>query len=406
MRAAIVLALCAALAGCREAAAPVNSRDAGGLADVSARDAEPARGTASEDELELEPITPRSRSLDASVPDALMLPPEELEITYLGVGGFALRAGEELILTAPMYSNPSLSSVLSGTVRADTALIDRHLQVDVSDAKAILVGHAHYDHLLDVPHVFSKTRDAQIYGNTSVAHLLAATDPGPVCTGTVAPASVVPRDKIVVIDDPANDRTDYRQCPEEQVRCAGAWDGEAGEWIYIPNSNVRIRALCSSHPDQFLIFHLGQGCVDEEQCVLPEEGSDWREGMTLAYLIDFLDQSTGAPIFRVYYQDAPTTMPVGGVHAELLAEKSIDVALLCVGSYEQVEEHPEATIAALAPRFVIAGHWESFFKTLDEPIENIPFTDVDGFVTRMQASMPVDRAFKPNPGARFVFDVE
>ncbi len=392
------LILGALLAACAEAPQTFVAGDAS-IPDAELAEVPLSRGEV-DDVLELPAAAPDPKDIIVPEPDP------ELQIVYLGVGGFALSSGGELLLTAPMYTNPSLNDVLTGSIRSDPALIDRHLQVDVSEAKAILVGHAHYDHLLDVPHVFSKTNGATIYGNTSVERLLAATDPAPVCTTTIAPASVIPREKIVTVDAPANDRTDYRQCPEEQLRCAGQWDGAAGEWMQVPGSNIRVRALCSSHPDQFLIFHLGSGCVDEEQCVLPEDGADWREGMTVAYLIDFLDQSTGAPIFRVYYQDAPTTMPVGGVDPSLLAEKAIDVAILCVGSYQQADGHPDETIAALAPRYVIAAHWESFFKTLDDPIENIPFTDVEGFVTRMQAMMPADRAFKPNPGARFVFGVE
>lgn len=347
--------------------------------------------------------------------------PPPLQIMFLGVGGFAIRAGEDLILSAPMFSNPSLGDVLGGSVAADPAVIDQFLTIPVEDTKAIITGHAHYDHLLDVPYVYSKTHGAMIYGNTSAARLLNALAPdrGPSCASstTADPGeTIIPPDRIVALDDPNNDRIDYRLCADSQSRCAGAWNGAAGEFISVPNSRVRLRALCSSHPDQFLVFHFGIGCVDEAQCTLPTRGSDWREGATIAYLIDFLDDS-GNPIYRVYYQDAPTTAPVGHVHPDLLAEKAIDVALLCVGSYDQVGDFPGDFIRAMNPRYAIAGHWENFFKKQSEPLENIPFLDVDEFRARLEAEMrptgeaPVlvndvpttDRQWMPDPGTTFEF---
>jgi L-ascorbate metabolism protein UlaG (beta-lactamase superfamily) len=347
---------------------------------------------------------------------------QELEIRFLGVGGFSFRAGDDVIASAPFFTNPPLNTVLTGAVQPDTAIIDRFLDPIVHDAKAILVGHAHYDHLLDVPYIWTKTAGAQIFGNISVRNTLAALAPdrGAECSTATTGYATVPREYIVTLDDPANDRVDYRLCAEPQSRCPGANDGREGEWIDVPRSHMRVRGLCSQHPDQFLVFHFGSGCIDDELCTLPERAGDWREGGTIAYLVDFLDPNTGAPIFRIYYQDAPTDAPVGHVHPDLLAEKRVDVAILCVGNYDQVTGHPTAIIEAMDPRFVIAGHWESFFRTRAEPIEDLPFHDVPAFVALMEAAMPgapdapvrVDgvvaerRSWLPQPGTAFVVPKE
>ncbi|HWB79872.1 MAG TPA: hypothetical protein VG755_33135 [Nannocystaceae bacterium] len=287
-------------------------------------------------------------------------PGETLEVRFLGVGGFALRHGEDLVLTAPLYSNPGVLEVQFGSIAPDPARIDAFLDpMFVQDAAAILSGHAHYDHLLDVPYVWSKTDHALVLANADAAKLLEAEG--------------MPADAIVALDDPELAWVDSRNCPDPDP-CTGLPAGNEGAWLELPQSHVRVRALCSSHPAQvFGVIHFGEGCVDGEPTEPPPSAGDWKEGQTLAYLIDFLDPRSGAPIFRVYAQDAPTDAPIGHPVPELLDEKRVDLALLNVGSWENVTDHPGAIISAMQPRYVIGGHWEDFFRPQDEPLMEIPF---------------------------------
>jgi hypothetical protein len=136
----------------------------------------------------------------------------------------------------------------------------------------------------------------------------------------------------------------------------------------------------------------------------------------VAFVVDFLDPKTDAPTFRFYYQDAPTNAPVGHVPASILGEKRVDLALLCVGSSNAVEDAPTATMNALTPRYALGGHWEDFFrKATDEP-KPIPMLDVDAWGEKARTAMPVageptpfrrngkdspDRAVVPMPGDAF-----
>lgn len=70
----------------------------------------------------------------------------------------------------------------------------------------------------------------------------------------------------------------------------------------------------------------------------------------LAFLVAFLDEKTDKPLFRIDYQKAPTVDPVGHVPPAFLADKSIKVALLYVGGYNNVAGAPTGTIAALKTR--------------------------------------------------------
>ncbi|HUS33026.1 MAG TPA: hypothetical protein VMZ53_31200, partial [Kofleriaceae bacterium] len=204
---------------------------------------------------------------------------------------------------------------------------------------------------------------------------------------------------------------DYTNCPGQ--RPAGA--PLEGSWIDVPNSHVRILPVCSMHPAQVGPYHFGEGAVAQDQCALPTAASGWLEGQTLALVIDFLDEDR-KPAFRVFYQDAPTDAPIGHVPAVMLADKAVDVSLLCVGSSDSVEDHPTKIVANTKPRFALSGHWEDFLQPVGAPPKPIPLLDLQGYVTRAEAALPgpadaplvVDgeprttRHVLVDPGARFV----
>src|SRR5439155_1706356 len=96
----------------------------------------------------------------------------------------------------------------------------------------------------------------------------------------------------------------------------------------------------------------------------------------------------GRPAVRIFYQDAPTNAPIGQVPAALLADKAVDLALLCVGSYDLVANQPGDILANLAPRFALSGHWEDFFQPVSAPPQPIPFLNVDTYVQRAEAALP------------------
>jgi L-ascorbate metabolism protein UlaG (beta-lactamase superfamily) len=341
----------------------------------------------------------------------------DLEVQFLGVGGFVLRHGDDAVLTAPLFSNPSMASVLAGDIAADPDRIAQFLSPSqVADVKAIVSGHGHYDHLMDVPGVWGWTDNAVIYGNVAIRSILAAKAPDPAshCMGAPLPEEpLIPRTNVVALNDPADNRVDYRNCPG-QDRCFGPHASQPGQWVSVPDANVRIMALCNSHSAQFSFVEFGQGCLIDDACVLPVGAVNWRDGETLAFLIDFLNPETGETIHRIYTQDAPADAPIGHVPAEVLAEKRVDLALLCVGTYTQVLDHPGAIVGNLDPRYAIGGHWEDFFKPQDEPIEPIPFMDVEPFRQALEMALPPDespgglgtRAFVPDPGSSFRFSPE
>jgi L-ascorbate metabolism protein UlaG (beta-lactamase superfamily) len=403
---AALLAACALLANCKGTQTVSNDKGAGGT--DSAGDS--VLGSVPPSDSDSADTDPADTDAGDSAPDSTGDPvvddPLPLEVRFLAVGGFHLKVGDSALITAPLYSNPDLWETLTDPVESDPGVIGRYLG-DVSDAKALLVGHAHYDHLLDVPFVRNQTDDATIYGNEAVANILAAFSPEPSeeCTDREDPTEPfwVPTDRVVNVDE----FVDFQNCGTAEP-CVDYSPTDAGEWIPVEGTQIRIKPICSTHPDQFWVIHFGQGCINEPQCAAPSLASDWLEGTTLAWLIDFLDDA-GQPIFRVYYQDAPTDVPTGLPSGDDLMEKGIDLALLNAGNYEAVADAPGGTIRWLQPRYVIMGHWEDFFRTLDQPLDAIPFMDLDDLRLRLETELPGGEDtlwWIPDPGTEFQFEVE
>lgn len=319
-----------------------------------------------------------------AAPPAVALP---LEVESLGVQGFVLRHDDDVVLTAPLFSRGSLIDVSLGQpLPPDLAAIDEGVAgLGLEDVRAIVSGHAHYDHLMDVPRIMTEhAPDATLFANRTARHVLAALAPdrAPGCSG---PAAAVPiaRERVVALDDPAASVVDYRGCPEQ--RPAGA--PLEGTWVQVPGARIRVLALCAAHPAQIGIIHFGEGSIDTDQCEPPVSANEWLEGQTLSFLIDFLDDDA-QPVFRVYYQDAPGSAPIGNPPAEVLADRPVDLALLTAGNYDAVRDHPGEVLAALAPRVAISGHWEDFFQPADQPPEPLPFMDLDAYLARVEAGLP------------------
>lgn len=336
---------------------------------------------------------------DVDAPNAPDAPPAEiapLRVTSLGVQGFALAYGDDVVLTAPMFTRQSAFLVtINAPIETDTAAVDSGLaSVSLDNVRAIVSGHAHYDHLLDVPYILTKTPNAHVYANRTAKHIFAALAPDrPSSCTTPAPPTTITRDRVVAMDEPNASYVDWTNCPT--IKPGGA--PLEGTWVTAPGGRVRVKAFCSIHPDQIGPFHFGEGAIDNDLCDLPEAAADWLEGITLAFVIDFLDEH-GKPTYRVFYQDAPTDAPIGHVPATILAEHPVDLALLCVGSYDAVIDHPGGIVQNLMPRYAVSGHWEDFFQDASQPPQPIPLLDLPKYTTA------ADIAMTGAPDGAFVVD--
>lgn len=87
---------------------------------------------------------------------------------WLGVAGFELTADGYTLLVDPYLTRISFWQQWVGRPRPDRVLLETHLP----RADAILITHAHVDHLLDAPEIARRT-GAAIYGSTNVCQIAA-----------------------------------------------------------------------------------------------------------------------------------------------------------------------------------------------------------------------------------------
>src|SRR3954469_23141300 len=98
----------------------------------------------------------------APPPPPVQPPPSTLKVSWLGVQGFLLESGDDAVLTAPLYTRPSVFEASTGVpVNSDDALVEASLPTArLANVRTIVSGHAHYDHLLDVPNVMARAPQA------------------------------------------------------------------------------------------------------------------------------------------------------------------------------------------------------------------------------------------------------
>ena len=94
--------------------------------------------------------------------------PRGLSLRWLGTAGFALTYEGITLLVDPYVTRLKLVDVLLGrVVRSSESALSKW----VPNADAVLVGHTHFDHALDVPAIAGRD-GCPVYGGTSVARLM------------------------------------------------------------------------------------------------------------------------------------------------------------------------------------------------------------------------------------------
>ena len=308
------------------------------------------------------------------VSDSAGAVPNGVRVTYLGTNGYQFEFKGHALLVDPYFSRVDLVSVALGSrIQPNASRINdglrRLVQTDVRSSAfrrhgirresrvnaelqasrapkvdAILVTHGHFDHLMDVPAVMTKTRARLIASASSVdlakqARLRQGYGGEP---GAASGDAVKPGD----------------------VRRIGPW---------------KIRVLSATHdrlfgkvpfdrpPSQTGLSVEARRAKSEASAKarIPRRAADWICGEPLAFLVEVNGQ-------RIYIDS-------GGTSTQLPPNEHVDLAILGMALPDS-RARLAAVLAHLQPRYALPSHQDDFFRPLSAgfqfgPLSDFPFVE-------------------------------
>ena len=248
---------------------------------------------------------------------------EAVEITYLGTAGFILQSPARTLVLDPYVSRPNIRETLTKALIPDAALIRRL----IPHADDVLVGHAHYDHVLDSPTLCQQT-GARLIGSRAVA--------------MVGRAAGLPEAQI--------------------VETSGNEDIASGTWT--------IRGLPSRHGKVFGRIPI-PGDITEPP-PWPPRMVNLKHGLVLNWVVN-----TGS--LRIMHIDSADFIP-----AEL-KDIQVDVLCLCAIGRQYRPNYVREVVALVKPRWIIPCHWDTMFTPIEDEPDLIPTVDLLGFIDEIRA---------------------
>ena len=235
-------------------------------------------------------------------------PGDAVRVTYLGVNGFQFETGNHALLVDPYFSRIGLGAIVfNQSIESNPTRVAEGLQHMRTRADAILVTHAHFDHLLDLPSIMRRTH----------ARLLA----GPTAVNLVESFGIRPKECEIV--------------EAGTVRTIGPW---------------RIRVFGATH-DRIIGKSPPFPGIVTTPTKRPIKASDWKLGEPLAFLLEVAGK-------RIYIDS-------GGMpgYPPDAAIGHVDLAILGVALPDSRQRFAEAVLR-LRPRYILPSHQDDFFAPL------------------------------------------
>ncbi|CAN5163121.1 hypothetical protein BH09BAC1_BH09BAC1_14560 [soil metagenome] len=293
-----------------------------------------------------------------------------LHIQFNGVTSFIIRYGNSVVLTDPFVSNPPFKTVLFGKLYPNTEAISKAFRTDdLAQVKLVTISHAHYDHLMDLPSLLcSIPNNAIIAGSSTMAHIMVAAKP---------------KQQLLSVNN-----------------LIGT-DSTLGQWIYSADSTVRMMPFVSDHPPHIFGIKLYPGPYTEDLKEIPVKGKHWKQGLSLTFIIDFME--AGKPVYRVYSQSSSAHGKMGLFPREMLDEKPVDIVLISQAVKGKKTDYSEVVIKHCKAPIVFCTHWENFFRKPEQPWKAVPKAKVAANFQYLQTTEHGNMVLiLPKPGSKYL----
>jgi L-ascorbate metabolism protein UlaG (beta-lactamase superfamily) len=249
-----------------------------------------------------------------------------VRVRWLGTAGFAIEHDGYTVLVDPYVTRASLVRLIFSSPVPDARAVARH----VPCANAIVVGHTHLDHALDVPAIALAT-GAKVFGSRSAA--------------TLCRVHGVPEERVEVVEREAGSPCVVREVGPFRLR-------------FVPSAHSRFFFGRVPYPGE--IADCG---------ALPMRTNQYRCGAVFGVEI----QAAGRTIFHLGSAEL--------VDATLDATH-VDLCLCCVAGWTSSDDFPERVARKLSPAAVLLSHWDDFFRPLDLPARALPAVQLPRLVER------------------------
>lgn len=250
----------------------------------------------------------------------------EIELTYLGTAGFVVRGENRTVVLDPFLTRPSLRVALTQPLRPNVELIRKHLP----QADEVLIGHAHYDHILDAPDLCKHT-GARLIGSRA--------------TCNVGRAAGLPEAQLVETDG------------GEDIAC-GCWT---------------VRGIRSRHGKAFNGRIPFPGDIRTPPR-WPARIGELKHGQVLNWLVD-----TGS--LRILHIDSAEFL-----RQELAQVGRVDVVCLCAIGRQHRPNYVQEVVELVQPRWIVPCHWDTMITPLESPPDLLPGVDLPGFLAEIRAA--------------------
>jgi len=239
--------------------------------------------------------------------------PNAIRVTYLGVNGFQFETNGHALLVDPYFTRIAfLPAALNQPIRSNPNRVAEGLKRVRPRVDAILVTHAHFDHLLDTPEIMQHTHAQLVSGSTAVQ---------------LIESFGISRDECEIVK-----AGDVREIGPWRIRVfAAQHDRLFGKVPFAKCNRGRRRA-----PGEI------------ERASWPIKVSDWCVGEPLAFVIEAAGK-------RIYIDSGG----VPGARPDPRA-RDVDLAILGVALPDSRNRFAEA-VEQLRPHYILPSHQDDMF---------------------------------------------